>query len=637
MIINITSMINNVIKFIKKVLHLDEKKRTQAIRKVFFGIRIRFLGFLFIVIFFFILFYTIAFYSTLRILLMKEKKAYVAKLTQILSAPAEDFLDRDRETSLNELKEKYQFIEKESLHFIQFDKDIIKIWLVDNIAKVKFSTFKGDEGKTYWFSYFIKALEQKEEKITYRNLTIKDKKRKTKERFLAITYPVFLQTGNAIDILNDYDENYKNFFDSNVNTQKNIYIKLWKKYKDILTDDFDPSKYSFQDRLMTVQKAWDIDFLFLHLFATVIHQRQWRIKKGEYNLWRNPWLYDLKQKRLLADNNNKPKSEIEFQKQISEKILYLKDQVKDATKLGALAILYNRDSISKELNQHIKIPFIIGLIFLIVSLTAFFFVINFMIKNIKVLEKWALDVSKGDIDKRVDIKTNDEIGRLSDIFNYMLSEIKTKFHLEKFVSKSTRKMIDKKKGTTTPVSLGKTGRKNYAFIFSDVRGFTTFSEKYDPDVVLEVLNLYFDIQAKIIKSKKGDIDDYVGDQIMAHFGGEKRADTAISVAMQIMKEVNKVNEKRKKNNEPYFDIGIGIHGGEVVIGNIGTGFRMDFACVGDAVNVTSRLCANADAGQILVSKELFSQTTQKYKNKKLIPIAVKGKSKKIEIVEIIQS
>jgi class 3 adenylate cyclase/HAMP domain-containing protein len=629
-------MIDDFIKFIKKILRLDQKKKKPLIRKVYFGLRIRFLGFLFIVIFFFILFYTIAFFSTLRFLLMKEKKAYVAKLTQILSAPAEEFLDRDKDTIRKELIEKYNFIQKESLHFIQFDKDIIKIWLVNNKAKVVFSTFKGDENKTYWFSYFIKALEQPDEKITYRNFTVKNKEKKTKERFLAITYPVFLHKGKVIEILKDFDELYEKFYDSNAKTQRSIYLKLWGKYKDFLTDEFDPTKYSFQDRLLTVQKAWDIDFLFLHLFINVIHQRQWRIKKGESTLWRNQWLFYLKQQRLLADNNNKPKSEIEYQNQISEKILYLKSQIKEATKLGALAILYNRDSISNELNQHIKIPFIIALVFLVVSLIAFLFVINFMIKNIKILEKWAMDVSKGDIEQRVDIKTNDEIGRLSDIFNYMLSEIKTKFHLEKFVSKSTRKMINKRKESSSSVSLGRTGRKKYAFIFSDVRGFTTFSEKNDPAVVMEVLNFYFDLQAKIIKSKKGDIDDYVGDQIMAHFGGEKRADTAIHVASQIMREVKKINEKKKKNNEPYFDIGIGIHGGEVVVGNIGTGFRMDFACVGDTVNVTSRLCASADSGQILVSKELFSKVKGKYKIKKLDPILVKGKSKKIEVIEILQ-
>ena len=63
---------------------------------------------------------------------------------------------------------------------------------------------------------------------------------------------------------------------------------------------------------------------------------------------------------------------------------------------------------------------------------------------------------------------------------------------------------------------------------------------------------------------------------------------------------------------------------------------MDFACVGDTVNVTSRLCANADSGQILVSKELFSKAEGKYKTRKLDPILVKGKSEKIEVVEIIQ-
>ena len=89
--------------------------------------------------------------------------------------------------------------------------------------------------------------------------------------------------------------------------------------------------------------------------------------------------------------------------------------------------------------------------------------------------------------------------------------------------------------------------------------------------------------------------------------------------------------------KPYFEVGIGLHGGDVVEGNIGSRFRMDFSCIGDVVNLSSRLCSNAKPGEILVSQELYSQvqSKHKYKTVKIPPISVKGKAKKINVVKIL--
>jgi adenylate cyclase len=196
-------------------------------------------------------------------------------------------------------------------------------------------------------------------------------------------------------------------------------------------------------------------------------------------------------------------------------------------------------------------------------------------------------------------------------------------------------MIDKKSGNESIIKTGVTDRKNLAFIFSDVRGFTSFTEKNDPEIVIEILNMYFELQAKIIKARKGDIDDYVGDQIMAHFGGENRIENAIVVSIEIMNKIKKINDERKRESLPYFDIGIGLNCGEVVVGNIGaSGFRMDFACLGDAVNLTSRLCAAAEPLEILITKETYKKSKKKFKFKNHKPIIAKGKSKMIEVHSI---
>ena len=160
-------------------------------------------------------------------------------------------------------------------------------------------------------------------------------------------------------------------------------------------------------------------------------------------------------------------------------------------------------------------------------------------------------------------------------------------------------------------------------------------KKNNAETVVKVLNFYLNLQSKVVKSERGDIDDYVGDEIMAHFTGEKRAERAIRAAIKMMRMVKKANEKRMEKGLPVFEVGIGVHGGDEVTGNIGSDFRMDFACIGDAVNLSSRLCSSAKAGEILISKELFEQTKEKYKVEEELQIEVKGKEEKITIVKIV--
>ena len=621
-------------KFLKN-LNLFKKKKKNNVRKVYFGLRIRFLGLLCAVMVFIIFILTFVMYLNQRKTLENEKNAKAGALTQILSGPAEFYLDRDITTTKEDIRIKYQTIQREAYNFKKYNEDIVKIMLADEKESIRFSTVRSDINKIFDFAYFKRCLKQKEEKLGFYNFKIKKKGKKT-ERYRAITYPIFLHKGNVVDVLNDFNLYYKKFHKSNRPIKNKIYRKLWWKYKNILNSDFNPNANPQSKGIPNeVIKAWDIDFLFLRLFSNIMNNRRGWIKKGESWMWKHKWLFDLKQKKLNAYINDKSKEADQINDKIIKRINYLNSQTQDSRLLGALAILFNVNKIKTDLNKNIKIVMYIALIMLLISAVIILFVVNFMIKNLKKLEKWGLTVSNGNIDTKIKIETNDEIGRLSDIFNNMLNDLKTKFHLEKFVSKSTRSMINKKKDTSTSIKLGRTGKKNLAFIFSDIRGFTAFSEKNEPETVIEILNLYLDLQAKIIKSKKGDIDDYVGDEIMAHFGGEQKADTTIETALQIMREILKLNDKRKKKNLPFFEIGIGIHGGDVVVGNIGSGFRMDFSCIGDAVNLSSRLCSSAKPGEILVSLDLFLQAKRKYKIENIPPISVKGKSKKIRVIKVL--
>ncbi len=618
---------NGVLKEILNfIFNLNEKKNKNSnIRKVYFGIRIRFLLLLTGVMFFILLTIGLIMYLNQLNLLKEEKFIKAEELIGILSGNAEFYLDN----SINEeLNIKFDAIKREAYNFKKNNNDIFKIILVNKDYWIKFSTDKNHYGKKLNYSYFEKCLKEKEEKASFQYLK--------KEPYLAVTYPIFIHSGETVNILNDFKTYYPNYDNLTQTKKRKVYYYLWEKYKDSLKEDFDPKKNQIPEgQKDKIIKAWDIDFLFVNLFFNIMKAKKERIKNTDYWLFQDKWLFIEKEKKIIANKNNNSTKVKAIDDLIKKRINYLNSQVDEIRRLGALAILFDVKKIRTDTNRNIETVVIVTFIIFILSIIIFLFVINYMIKNLKKFEKWALSVADGNIDNKIKIETNDEIGRLSDIFNNMLDELKIKFHLEKFVSKSTKKMIDKKIDKKSTVDLGRTGKKSLAFIFSDVRGFTSFSEKNNPEIVIEVLNLYFDLQARIIKSNKGDIDDYVGDQIMAHFGGEKRADTAIKVAIEISREVEILNSKRKKEGLPYFEIGIGIHGGDVIVGNIGTGFRMDFTCLGDAVNLTSRLCSSAGPGEIIASQELFSQTTGKYKFRKLSSISVKGKAKKIKVIKII--
>lgn len=603
----------------------QKQRQKQKIRKVYFGIRIRFLSLLFVVMFFIITFFTLLLYLNQRKILY-EKKIDAVKIIEILSPEVRDYLNRDAKTTREELKAKYQDIEDKAQSFLSFNDFIYKIMLADKKYYIHFSTDDYDFSKSYQFSYFMKCLKEKNEKIGFYKFNIKNKKKKY--RYLAVTYPLVIQDKDKIDLINDY--NTYNKADDAAKAKNSR--KLWMKYKSSLSDGF----YNEENKAL---KNQDIEFLFLDLFLNKNKNRNWNIKKGETWLLNDKWLIELKIKRKDLYGKDKTSQAKNVDKLINKnmnRLFKLFSQIEESKRLGALAVLYDYDKVTYDLNKDIKYPVYAALAFLILSMIIFLFVINVIIKNLKILEKWAVKVSEGDINTEIDIDTNDEIGRLSDVFNNMLSDIKMKFHLEKFVSSSTKKMIGEEGSGDSEIKTGVTGRKDLAFIFTDVRGFTSFTEKNKAELVIEVLNMYFELQAKIIKAKKGDIDDYVGDQIMAHFSGEKKADTVLNAAITIMREIRSFNEKREKSNLPYFKIGIGVHGGDVIVGNIGASeFRMDFACLGDAVNLTSRLCSNAEPDEILVSKKLYNQSSKKYKIKKHEPINVKGKENKIDVVSLL--
>jgi class 3 adenylate cyclase len=180
------------------------------------------------------------------------------------------------------------------------------------------------------------------------------------------------------------------------------------------------------------------------------------------------------------------------------------------------------------------------------------------------------------------------------------------------------------------------GVKNEATImFADVRGFTKYSETNDPAVIVEQLNQFFDVAAKHIEANGGYIDKFIGDEVLAVFGG--LPDSGKDHPLQAVRACMAMQQELlgKSGENPLMQrVGASINTGTVVSGNIGSEVRMEYTVIGDTVNVCSRLNGLADAGRVVISESTLAKVQNLVEVTELQPQMVKGKSKPLHVFVI---
>lgn len=235
-------------------------------------------------------------------------------------------------------------------------------------------------------------------------------------------------------------------------------------------------------------------------------------------------------------------------------------------------------------------------------------------------------IEDGDYSKDVPVVTNDELSILTQTFNRLVTNLRERLLMLKFVSKATLEAIQKNLNSVEP---GGT-RKQVTVFFSDVRGFTQWSEKRAPEEVIEMVNSCLHMQADIVRECGGDIDKFVGDELVAVFEGDKKEANAVEAAIRIQ---HKMAETVNQNHNIH--VGIGINTGEVVMGAVGSHDRMDYTVIGNNVNIGARLCSTAGPGQILVSKSVYERLERRIKVQPLESVKVKGIENPIDIFDVL--
>ncbi len=226
------------------------------------------------------------------------------------------------------------------------------------------------------------------------------------------------------------------------------------------------------------------------------------------------------------------------------------------------------------------------------------------------------------------------------VFKYM-SEEKKKQALKRTFSKYVSPaVVDEILKAEENLKLG--GKKQEMTVFfSDVRGFTKFSEKMDPEVLTQFLNEYLTPMTEVIFNNKGTLDKYMGDGLMAFFGApiphQDHAYSACKAALQSLERLQILKEEFKKKNWPDIDIGIGINTGMMSVGNMGSQIVQSYTVIGDAVNLGARLEGTTKqyGVRILVSESTYTAAKEHFLFREVDRVRVVGKKDPVGAFELL--
>jgi adenylate cyclase len=177
-------------------------------------------------------------------------------------------------------------------------------------------------------------------------------------------------------------------------------------------------------------------------------------------------------------------------------------------------------------------------------------------------------------------------------------------------------------------------------LFSDIRGFTSVTERGDPQELVSQLNEYFSRMVGIVFRNKGTVDKFVGDMVMALFSAplddEDHAEHGVQTAIEMVKELGELNKGWAARGMTQLDIGIGVNSGDMIAGNIGSSAIMSYTVIGDNVNLGARLeSLNKEYKcRIIISDATRARLKGDYDIRPLGDVIVKGKSKAVQIFEV---
>ncbi len=184
--------------------------------------------------------------------------------------------------------------------------------------------------------------------------------------------------------------------------------------------------------------------------------------------------------------------------------------------------------------------------------------------------------------------------------------------------------------------------RTVTLLFSDIRGFTTRSERMNPEEVVNMLNDYFTAMSEVLFANEGTLNKFIGDAIFAFFGAptgiDNTAERAVRTSLQMREALKELNKKFEMQGKKPIKIGIGLHKGEVLVGNIGSERQMEYTVIGDNVNVCSRIESYTKEAKtdILISDTVYQKVKDSVKVETMPPVILKGKREAVTVHKLIE-
>jgi class 3 adenylate cyclase len=267
------------------------------------------------------------------------------------------------------------------------------------------------------------------------------------------------------------------------------------------------------------------------------------------------------------------------------------------------------------------------------------FVARSMVKPLRRMAAAAGNVAKGDLAIDLsDIRTTDEVGQLARAFVRMTEGLKDRdFIRDTFGRYLTKEVVNRLLESKDGLRLGGEARE-ITLMMSDLRGFSALTATMSPEQVITFLNRYLGTMVEILLEHRGTIDEIIGDGILAFFGApeplEDHQARAVACALAMQAAMDGINALNEADGLPHLEMGVAVHTGKVVVGNIGSERRSKYGAVGSEVNFTGRIEGFTVGGQLLISHATYEALSGSLDVKNVLEVEMKGFPGKVALYDV---
>lgn len=304
---------------------------------------------------------------------------------------------------------------------------------------------------------------------------------------------------------------------------------------------------------------------------------------------------------------------------------------KDGSHAGLIGVDMDASVVAAARRQFLGAVVLASGLFLVFSLLTSSSFSRIITRPIYEMTTAVQSVSQGELSRRLPVRGRDELGQLSASINRMLETLSLYLPV---------KLVAQVLGGSGRLQLGGVKREVTVY-FADLAGFTPISERLSPEELVALLNEYLTLMTDCIEATEGTVDKYIGDAVMAFWGApvsqSDHAARACETALRQIDAIRPLQQRMLDQGRPPIAFRIGIHSGDVVVGNMGSSRRFNYTVMGDGVNLASRLeGANKNYGTtVLLSEETFRRVSDRFVCRKLDLLQVKGRKQAVAVYELV--